>query len=475
MKKILKSIKGQLFFWFFTFSLSILFAFGLFTYYEIKKIVLHSVDHTLHSKMQIITGLLHEEHGIVELELSEIISGEYSIPRSGHYYKVIMDGKVLSASPSLVDDNYDLTAGTLEYQDKKTGERIFTSTGPDGGSIRVLQHDLKFLGRNFSLFVAESLSDSLEMIAVFKRFLFTIIPAGVIVLSLVGLWIARQSLKPISIFSSRIENITHKNLNERIDTKNEAMELAVLAYSFNEMLDRIQKAFEAEKRLIADASHELKTPVSVIKTYCDVILQKERTKEELLETLTIIKTISENMGKIINDLLSIARLDSGILSPENFKDISLNECIRQAVELTAPVAEAKSVSIRTYLEDDIDISGDRDKLTEAFLNIIENAVNYNRPSGVVEIATIKKDNSVDISIKDTGIGIKEDDLERIFERFYRADTTRNINGTGLGLSITKAIAEAHGGEIKVESEFGRGSCFTITLPFNSLKPANTIH
>ncbi len=416
--------------------------------------------------MQIITGLLHEEHGIIELELSEIISGEYSIPRSGHYYKVIMDGKILAVSPSLVDDNYNLTSGTLEYHDRKLKEKVFTAIGPDGEPIRVLQHDLEFLGRNFSVFVAESLTDSLTMIGTFRKFLLIIIPASIFIVSLVGLWITNKSLKPINILSGRIKTITHKNLNERIDAETEAEELTGLADSFNEMLNRLQQAFEAEKRVISDASHELKTPVSVIKTHCDVMLQKERTNEELVETLKTIKTVSENMGKLIKDLLSLARLDSGILSPANFKKISLNECILQAIQLTKPLAERKHVSVKTLLVNDINIIGDKDRLTEAFLNMIENAVNYNKDNGAVEIETAIKNKEVNISIKDTGIGIKKEDLDRIFERFYRTDASRSMEGTGLGLSIAKAIIEAHGGMIKAESEFGKGSCFTITLPLN---------
>lgn len=464
MKRILNSIKGRLFFWFFTISSAIFIVAGLFVYYEIKKIVMGSIDKTLHSKIQIITGLLHEEHGAIELEVTEIILGEYSIPRSGHYYKVITDEKVLAASPSLVDDNYDLTAGILEYQDRKTGERIFTSIGPDGEPIRVLQKDLDFFGRHFSIFVAESLRDSLNMIETFKRFLLILILTGTVTLSLGGLWVAGQSLRPIKRFSSRIETITHRNLNERIDA--EVEELAILADSFNEMLNRIRKAFEAEKRLISDASHELKTPVSVIKTHCDVILQKERTKEELLETMRTIKTVSENMGKIINDLLSIARLDSGILIPANFKKISLNECIRQAIELVIPLAEKRRVNITTSLTPDINILGDKDRIIEAFLNIIENAVNYNRDNGIVEIVAVIENKNVNISIKDTGIGIKKEDLDRIFERFYRSETVRNTEGTGLGLSISKAIIEAHGGMIEAKSEHDKGSCFTIKLPLS---------
>lgn len=464
MKRLLKSIKGQLFFWFFTFSSAILLAVGLFMYYEIKEIVLHSVDHTLYSKMQIIIGLVQEENGVIELELSEIISGGYSIPRSGHYYKVVMGGNVLAASPSLVDKNFDLTLGRLEYDNRKLKEKIFTSLGPDKKPIRVLQNDLELLGRNFSIFVAESLTDSLKMIETFRRFLLIIIPASIFIVTLVGLWIANKSLEPINTLSERIKTITHKNLNERIDTKTAAEELRGLANSFNEMLNRLKKAFDAEKRLISDASHELKTPVSVIKTHCDVILQKERTKDELLDTLKTIKTVSENIGRLIKDLLSLARLDSGILSPLYFKDISLNECLQQAIKLAMPLAEKRLVSIKTSLAQDIHIIGDKERITEAILNIIENAINYNKEKGGVEIATELDNNKVNISIKDSGIGIKKEDLERIFERFYRADSARSMEGTGLGLSIAKAIIEAHGGMIRVESEPEKGSCFTIILP-----------
>ncbi len=451
-------------FLFFTFTSILLLAIGLFLYYEVKDIVLHSVDHTLHSKMQMITGLLHEEHGAIELELSEVISGEYSIPRSGHYYKVIMDGKILAASPSLVDKTYDLTSGVLEYNDLKVREKVFTSIGPDREPIRVLQHDFKFLGRNFTVFVAESLTDSISMIGAFRKFLFIIIPAGIFILSITSLWITNRSLKPIGNLSDRLRTITHKNLNEQIDAKTEAEELVGFADSFNSMLNRLQKAFEAERRLISDASHELKTPVSVIKAYCDVALQKDRTKEELLETLVTIKEVSENMGRLVKDLLSLARLDSGVIEPASFSVISLNECIQQTVQFIAPFAEKRQIKLRTSLTDNVSILGNKVMIVEAILNIIENAVNYNKDRGTVEISSFLNTDGVIVSIRDTGIGIKESDTERIFERFYRADTSRSTQGTGLGLSIAKAIIEAHGGLIKVESEIGKGTNFYISFP-----------
>ncbi|MBI4688063.1 MAG: GHKL domain-containing protein [Nitrospirae bacterium] len=461
MKLTPSSIKGRLFIWFFVFTSILLITGGIFLYFEVKGIILNSIDKTLHSKEQLITGLLHEEHGGVELELSEIILGEYSIPRSGHYYKIIMNGNVIAASPSLADEDFNLTPGAPEYYDKNINEKIYTATGPDKEPIRILHHRIEAFGKSLDVFVAESIRESIGMMNTFRYFLIILIPASILIACLGGLWITKQSLEPVKTFSSTIKTITHKNLSEKIEAG--AEELSALAGSFNEMLSRLQGAFEAEKNLISDASHELKTPVSVIKAQCDVLLQKERSAAEYKEAVETIRSVSENMGRLIKDLLSLARLDSGILLPVMFKEVSLNECILKAVGLAEPLAKKKPVVIKMSLAKDILLHGDEDRLTEALLNIIENAVNYNKANGNVEISAVRDNNAVHISISDTGIGIKKEDMGRLFERFHRADTARNTEGTGLGLSIVKSIIEAHGGEVKVESELGKGSRFTISL------------
>ena len=143
----MKSIKGRLFLWFFTFSSFFLIILSIFLYYKIKDIVFSSIDKTLFSKSQIITGLLHEEHGVIELELLEVVSGEYSMARSGHYYKVVMDGKILALSPSLVDYDFNVTSGTVQSSSEVVKDKVFVSTGPNNEPIRILQHDLTFLGK----------------------------------------------------------------------------------------------------------------------------------------------------------------------------------------------------------------------------------------------------------------------------------------------------------------------------------------
>lgn len=460
-----KSIKGRLFYWFFISSSTLLVSLGIVLYYESKNVILSSIDQTLHSKMQLLTGLLHEEHGKIEFEFSDINAGEYSIPHSGYYYKIIMNGKTFATSPSLVDEGFDLAPGTIESYNNVLRKRVYTSRGPDNEPIRVLRYDFEFLGRDTIIFITENLGESLRMIKTLRSFLLIIIPSCILLLSLIGLWIAKKSLNPLIMFSSNIERITHRTLGERVEARAETKELTGIADSFNKMLDRLQNAFEAERRLIADASHELKTPVSVLKAQCDVLLQRERTKEEYREALKIVRTVSENMGRLINHLLSIARLDSGILSPQNFKTICLKDCIEKTLSLIKPIAQQRRIRIKTSLPDGMFIFGDEDSLTEAFLNLADNAVRYNRDNGTIDVVAVETGSDINITIRDTGIGIRDDDLARIFERFYRADTSRNSEGTGLGLSIAKTIIEAQGGRINATSEIGKGSCLTVTLPF----------
>ncbi|MCX6983876.1 MAG: ATP-binding protein, partial [Lentisphaerae bacterium] len=271
------------------------------------------------------------------------------------------------------------------------------------------------------------LKNSYTMIDTFRRFLQITITLSILLLCLTAWWIARISLRPLAEFSSTIETITHKNLTEQIDTETTTNELTTLASSFNALLDRLNHVFESQKRLVADASHGLKTPLSVIRTQCDVVLQRERIPEEYMEALQTIKAYSQNMTRLINNLLSLARLDAGLIS--------------------------------TIL-----IKGSQTGLMEAFLNIIENSVRYNREGGSVTISGKVKEDKAVITIADTGSGIKENDIEGIFRRFYRGSNAQESEGTGLGLSIVKSVINAHGGEIDVRSEPDQGSCFTVVLP-----------
>jgi heavy metal sensor kinase len=466
MKSLSHSIKGRLFLWTLFFITVLLIILSVLIYKEVKENIFLSVELVLHSKIQILKGLITEQDREIKLERAEVILGEYSIPRSGHYYKILIDGKVLATSPSLVEIGHDLALGKLESTNEELEEKIFTATGPDGEPIMVLQHDFEIFDKPASIFAAQTLEDRLKLLNRFNKFLIVTILTSIFIGASVSLWIAGHSLRQLKLFSSTIERITHKTLHERIDTESLVEEIKGIADSFNTMLSRIHSAFDIQKRLMADVSHKLKTPLSVIKAQCDVLLQKDRTKEEYTNALNTINSVSVSMKKLIDDMLSLTRIDSGTLLSTDFTPISINSCLSNAIKLAEFLAEKKGIKINAAFTDNVTISGDQNTLTEAFLNIIENAVRYTMTGGRVVISTFKDSSQVKIMIKDTGIGIEEDKLEKIFDRFYQIDASRSSESTGLGLSIAKAIIEAHGGEIRVTSEMNKGSCFSIILPFS---------
>lgn len=462
--KVYNSIKGRLVIWIFTFISVLLITIGVSIFLKVENAIFTSIDNSLDSKIEIVTGLLHYEEGQIEFELSEYVSGSYAVPRSGSYYKVLLDGAVFAVSPSLVDAAYEFGPDRSGISGGNPVDAAYTAAGPGDEHVRVMRHEFDFLGRRAVVYLAESIEDSLHVIEMVRLFLIVTIPLSILLAGLVSMLIVQRSLMPLGLLSGSIRKITHENLNERIETSAQTNELKDLAASFNGMLDRLQKAFEVEKRIISDASHELKTPLSVIRTQCDIILQRSRTAEEFIEAIETIKESGMSMSRLVNDLLALARLDSGLLTPEKFSEFSLNECIEEATALVALLAEKRGVRITTDLRADVKVSGNKEKLTEAVLNMIENAVKYNNEGGSVIITASADDKEAMVRIQDTGMGIKESELHLIFERFYRADISRSTEGTGLGLSIAKAIVEAHNGCIEVSSSAGKGSIFTVSIP-----------
>jgi hypothetical protein len=463
VRRYVNSIGGRLVLGLFAFSSLLLLTVGLLIHHEIKSMLMSSVEHTLHSKTQMIVGLLHEEHDVIEMELSEVVLGEYSIPRSGHYYRVKVKGETVAASNSLVEPEFDLTQGAVIKRDDAVREILYLSTGPGGEPIMTLRHDLEFNGLPVTVHTSESIRESLAAIAAFKHFLFAVIPVSILAGGIIGLFVAKRSLAPLKTFIDSVGRITHKNMDERLDIIKQPDELSELAASFNDMLQRLQRAFEAEKRLVSDASHQLQTPIAVVKTHCDVMLQRQRSAQEYADTLKTIRTAAENVSALIKDLLSLATLDSGALTGV-FKPLSLTTCICDAVKLTSHNAEIKRIAVNIDTPTDITILGHSVSLIEALYNVLDNAVKYNNDGGSVIISTRIEKNKAVITVEDTGVGLLDEDIPYIFDRFYRSNKTRAAEGTGLGLSITKAVIEAHGGSVSACVSPGRGAKIIMMMP-----------
>jgi signal transduction histidine kinase len=453
------SIKGRLFFWSFFCNTLVLLFISLIIYNQIKISVFRSVNDLLRSKAEVISNMLENDKKEINLELAEFVSGEYTVPGSGHYYKVNINGQKIIASKSLNTGNSNVLMISLESE--KPGEKIFSGIGPKGEKIRVLEKNIIFSGVPVKILAAETIEDSLDIIENSGKIIFTVFPLAILVIGLITYLIARKSLSPLEGFSQEVSLITHKNLDKRINLVNIPDELQELTNSFNNMLDRLKKAFDTEKFIISEASHKLKTPITVIKGYCDVILQREREKNDYIKTLQAIRKVTENISGLISGILSLTNLDSGHLSFQSFREISLKSCILNAVEISRYLANQKNLVLDLNIPGDILINGDEDKLTEALSNIIENAVKYNRANGEIRITLLENPGKAVVTVSDTGIGIDETETAKIFERFYRSEKVKNIEGSGLGLNIARLIIAAHNGTISVDSRLGQGTEFNI--------------
>jgi two-component system, OmpR family, sensor kinase len=279
-----------------------------------------------------------------------------------------------------------------------------------------------------------------------------------------GWWVAGHALRPIGEISATARQIAGGNRAKRIDIRETESELGQLAEVLNWTFDRQDSALEQQVRFTADASHELRTPVSVILTQAQLALARERDGQEYRETLKICQRAAERMRTLVNSLLELARVDAG-----EFK-LTLEECDLAAVgaeslELVAPLAREKNAVLRNSIEP-ARIKGDSARIGQVLVNLLYNAIQHN-PDGVeVRLSVQSRGNEAVLRVADNGAGIPAEALPHVFERFYRADKSRGgtKNGSGLGLAISRAIVQAHGGTIRAESQAGQGAVFTVSLP-----------
>ncbi len=465
---MIDSIKLKLITWFLAVFTIIFTSLGFFLYYELKEIVMSSLDEHMHSEVTFLAGILasEAEQGNLEEGVAEITmaaSGSYSVALSGHYYQILDDkGNILGRSPSLF-----LADKSLKVVDEIPYEPIFeTNEGPTEDEHRMVSRAFEFSGRILIFQASDSLEESYRILRSFRNRILITLPL-IYLICVSGIYcISKFALKTLNVFSNQVGRITARRLDERVDEENIDQELRPVAKSFNTMLSRLEKAFARQREFLSDASHELRTPTSVIKSRCDVTLRRERSAEDYRSAIVTIKETSARMTSIIERILDASRIESKIFSMK-MSQADLSALISEAVKLIEPSAVVQDVRVNFTSTGRSVVRCDRERISEVFVNIIENAVKYNRHGGSVEIEIGREENFTVVTVADTGIGVLEEEKEKIFERFYRVDKSREVvPGTGLGLSIVKAIVESHRGRIEFESVFGKGSTFKVYLPMD---------
>ncbi|RJQ36960.1 sensor histidine kinase [Candidatus Microgenomates bacterium] len=286
------------------------------------------------------------------------------------------------------------------------------------------------------------------------------------ILAILGLYLINRITGSLTYLSSRMKLISSKNLDERILDIKSKNEIGELAFTFNNLLDRLNDAFKREKQFIADVAHELKTPLAILRGTLEVAQNKTRTKEEYAKVIDEAIYETTRISSTLKNILDLAWLDTPY-EEKNKKRFNLSELMEDLYEITQKMSLKKKINVEKSIKEKVYFSGFREKIAQAVLNLIDNAIKYSKPEGKIELILETSPSKILVSVIDSGQGILKEDLPYIFNRFYRGSKTDKVFGSGLGLAIAKSIIVLHKGEIKVKSNKGKGSAFIIVLPLSS--------
>ncbi|HAT4141011.1 TPA: HAMP domain-containing histidine kinase [Clostridium perfringens] len=354
--------------------------------------------------------------------------------------------RIMNFIKSSMEGKYGSTTSQFEpvyYPLIKSGEKI--------GEVRV-----KFYGPIFYM------QNELVFLDIVNKIILGIGVLLILASTVIGFIISRSITRPINKLMTKAKYISKGEYDKKIEINTDILEINDLINSINNLSQSIKEQENIRKRLTGDISHELKTPLTNIQSHLEAMIDGiwEPTEERLLS----VKEEAERLSSLVSDMQKLNKYDEASIKLKK-DNVNISDIICFVIFQFSNLAKSKNIKIE-YEKKNINLYCDKDKITQALVNILSNAIRYSNEGSTIFIEEKLKDNKVIISIEDQGIGISEEDLKYVFERFYRADKsrTRATGGTGIGLTIVKSIVSSHGGEVKLESKLGEGSKFTIILP-----------
>lgn len=469
------SVRARLLLWNIGLLAAILFAFLLTTHFAVRGYLLSSIDHRL------------EGMSIWQVRMMERLDDRDHPPpppppqsrqderrRGSRFQRMVrfydLHGQPLSLSdqpPAPTEAPWDRTSITLAA----TGTSRYSFSRDEDGAVRVLTKPLIRNKQRIGVVqFATSYEEAQVMLDSLTLMLLLLVPCALLIAGLGGFFLTRHTLAPIRQIVVAAEGLNPDDLSQRLPVVG-ADEFAHLATTMNGMLGRMEGAFtrlkesiERERRFTADASHELRTPLTAIKANTSLALKGERAPEQYREALRAVNQATDSMTRLVQDLLLLARSDSGQLALTAQK-VDLRSLFEDTVLLIGHEKEQAPVEI-VVGEGTGPIHGDQQHLRRLFANLLENALRYTPADGKVTLEAHQQDGTAVLTVTDTGDGIASEDLAHLGERFFRADPSRarQHGGTGLGLAICRSIVEAHHGNMTIDSTPGQGTRVTVTLP-----------
>ena len=504
MSKLLRRMRPpgmriQLTLWFIAVFSVLMLLFGGIFYINLRASLQTSFDASLQLRTQQISAGINEDRGTITIhDVTGALPGltdpdaatDNATPKSNP-----QSSSTTTATPSTTEKtNADVNLGALVRILNMRGDVVYvtpaflalnippssmtqplhgntwqgTVTAKNGQTVRLYSTALAENGTVYGVVqVGESLAplgNTLRSVAIE---LLLIVPFVLILGALGSYWLAAHAFGPIDRLTRIARRIEAGDLHERVPVPRSKDEIQSLALTFNEMIERIDKAFARQRRFVADASHELRTPVAAIRSMTDVVLAQSThiESEEYIAVLRDVNAESERLGHLINGLLLLARSDENQVLFEH-ELVRLDLLATDVAATIEPLTMEREITLEIVANQPTLVMGDEVRLIQVIMNLLDNAITYSNSGGSVKLEVKTEQNKAIMIVSDTGIGIARDHLDHIFERFYRVDPARSraAGSTGLGLSIVDWIVRAHDGSITVESEVGKGTTFTVALP-----------
>jgi len=465
------TIRARMSLWYLVTTVVLLLVFSLITFYSVRHLAFRALDR----EHEVIAASIETRFDPGSGSFEDFQNSSYHISRNlKESYIAVYDAQERPVYQSPLTEKFSLPITLVRDKDKareilnQPSEKMRSFMTTDDRDVRLLAVSRKLYrdGKTIGwLVIATPIGDIQEAAQIL---LFSLLAGVLLTGALAGGWsyyLTRRNLRPIADITRTARRIGSSNLADRMDVENRSDEIGQLANVLDDLLERLQKAFEIQRRFVADGAHELKTPLAVLRTHWEDELNNPDVPADVKEKLVgDIESISR-LTRVINNLLFLSRTEFAE-SGFDVMGIRLDELLDEVVEDTSVLASMKSQELTLSAAPETVIQGDRDRLYQLFFNLIDNAVKFTQERGKISVELKVKDDVVVVSFSDTGPGIPDADLPHVFERFYRVGTDRSTEtgGSGLGLSIARMIAESHRGSLDVTSRPGEGSTFTVRMP-----------
>ncbi len=459
MRKI--SIGTRLTLWYLAIFAVAQIVFGTGMWFILRHHLYNLVDDNLGAQIEDLQNFMEAQKKNASIaKLQEEVNEAYLIEHSGDYLELYAENDALLYRSTFLQ-NHPVTRATMSPSKKPISYDLSIAGRP----FRFTRQQFQANGHVYTATTGVPIDDEVETLKLFRSYLLMFAPLLFLVAASGGYWLSRRALSPVDQLVRTAREISGINLDHRLPKLATGDELQRLSDTLNGMLDRIEAAFLRVTQFTADASHELRTPVSLIRTEAELALRRSRSDAEYREALRGILLEAERTTTLVEQLLSLARADSG-RETLYMQAINLAETAR-AVEISwQQVAQIRNLHFSTEIPENASVLGDATALRRLTDLLLDNAFKYTPAPGTIALKLQQKGASVVMIVQDSGPGITEEELPKIFDRFYRVDKARNREqgGAGLGLAIAKWIVTQHSGSISVESLPGRGSTFRVELP-----------